>query len=139
MNATYMDIIGPQAQLSCIKEFASPDHLARIKRDMASNNDKLSRIHEVQVPVKPLTRWLLDYNLRKVDFFSLDVEGAEVLVLKTIDFDIIDINVITVEVNGKLEQIKTFLENKGFVLHRLLVLDAIFCRRQFCRNLRMTT
>jgi len=54
-----------------------------------------------------------------VDFFSLDVEGAEYLVLQTIDWDVTNIRVILVELDGgdpgKDDMVRTFLRNKGFI------------------------
>ena len=65
------------------------------------------------VPCGPLTPVLQDVfgattttttatinNITHLSFFSLDVEGAELLVLETIDFNIIQIDVIMVEIQN---------------------------------------
>ena len=64
------------------------------------------------VPCGPLTPVLQDVfgvaisttatinNITHISFFSLDVEGAELLVLETIDFNIIQIDVIMVEIQN---------------------------------------
>lgn len=125
-NVTYIDIEGPQSQLSCVKEFASPAHLDRIYADMKTSGSGTRR--DVVVPMKPLTDWLSSYNVSKVDFFSLDVEGAELSILKTIDFFAIEIDVITIEVNNQFDLIFAFLSGKGFSLFMQTELDVIFCR-----------
>jgi len=80
------------------------------------NNTKENTTNFV-VACIPLETILLALNRTRVDYFSLDVEGLELEVLKTIPFDRIDIGVLTVEwlhgANGK-EEYKTYMESKGF-------------------------
>ena len=45
----------------------------------------------------PLATVLQMFDLTHIDFFSLDVEGAELAVLQTLDFSIVHINVIVIE------------------------------------------
>lgn len=56
----------------------------------------------VEVPCGPLTPVLQDVfgPGSRISFFSLDVEGAEMMVLKTIDFDAVYIEVVMVEVQN---------------------------------------
>lgn len=51
-----------------------------------------------------------------IDFLSLDVEGAELEVLKGIDFNLFSFKYILIEVRN-LEKIKTFLKLKQYELH----------------------
>ena len=69
---------------------------------------------------------MLALNRTTIDFFSLDVEGAELQILQTIDFNKINIRTLTVEFN-KIDQgkdlLKTLLTRHGFkhyktVIHR---------------------
>lgn len=53
----------------------------------------------VDVQCFPLYSYLLALNVTVVDYFSLDVEGSELNVLKTIPFDKIDIKVSSVYFN----------------------------------------
>ena len=57
-----------------------------------------------------------------VNYLSLDIEGAELQVLRTLPWDKVDIEVITVETNhagqlfpGSTEDIRQFLEEKDYV------------------------
>ncbi len=56
----------------------------------------------ITVPCGPLTSVLLDVfgPGGNISFLSLDVEGAELLVLDTIDFDVISIDVVMVEIQN---------------------------------------
>lgn len=49
------------------------------------------------VPCGPLGDWLSLLRMKRVDFFSLDVEGAELLVLQTIDWSALSVGVLLVE------------------------------------------
>ena len=51
-----------------------------------------------------------------VDYLSLDIEGAELLVLKTIPWDKVDINVVSIEC-GQIERcnrIGAFMKGVGY-------------------------
>merc|ERR1719445_229258 len=57
-----------------------------------------------------------------VNYLSLDVEGVELKVLETLPWDMLDIEVMTVETAhagelfpGSTEDIRQFLEDKGYV------------------------
>ena len=58
-----------------------------------------------------------------VNYLSLDIEGAELLVLETLPWDQLDIEVLTVETAhagevfpGTTEDIRQFLRDRGYVL-----------------------
>ena len=69
----------------------------------------------------PFYSLMLALNVSHIDYFSLDVEGHELRVLKTIPFDRIDISVLTVEyLHGNKQAIIKFMTNKGYVLTKTL-------------------
>lgn len=58
------------------------------------------------------------YNITTVDYFSLDVEGHELHVLKGIDWHNVVINVLTVEaIEPAVLPLERFLTSKGYVRH----------------------
>ena len=70
----------------------------------------------------PLYHLLLALDNPRVDFLSLDIEGAELAVLKTIPWDKVDIEVITVETKhagevfpGTRQDIIEYLAQQGYV------------------------
>jgi len=66
---------------------------------------------------------------REIDFLSLDVEGAELEVLKGINFDEFSFKYILIEVRD-LERMTNFLGNKGYVLEkRFSTVDYLFRRK----------
>ena len=56
----------------------------------------------------------------KIDYFSLDVEGSELAILKTIPFDKLNINIMSVEVNhfpeAEKKEIKDLMDDNGYDL-----------------------
>lgn len=113
-----------------------------------SNQGKISQSYTVGVIEKnhvdaqcfPFDSYMLALNKTRVDYFSLDVEGAELDILKTIDFNKYDISTLSVEfihdVDGKVA-IKEYMTGKGyFVLTEVthpnwLANDFIFVKKQF--------
>jgi len=64
-----------------------------------------------------------------IDYMSLDVEGAEIEVLKGIDFSNIDIRFMSIEHGdrpGYLDTFKEFLEPYGYKIHRVNRWDVEF-------------
>ena len=66
----------------------------------------------------PLYHLLLALDNPRVDFLSLDIEGAELAVLKTIPWDKVDIELVMIEINhsDKLEIQKEGFRNKYFFI-----------------------
>ena len=69
--------------------------------DLMSSHHK-KRFHIVTkdsmlVPCGPLGDWLAALHAHSIDYFSLDVEGAEMLVLETLDWSALTVGVLLVE------------------------------------------
>ena len=67
---------------------------------------------------------IVDNNV--IDFLSLDTEGNELKILKTIDFDKYDIKVITVENNDYDNKFFDFLIPKGYQMITRLGCDELY-------------
>ena len=60
------------------------------------------------------------------DYMSLDTEGSELKILKSIDFNKFKIKVITSE-NGEGESpVRDFMKTKGFTFFKRLGIDDVF-------------
>ena len=89
----------------------------------------------LQMQCLPLTSIILALGNPTIDYFSLDIEGAEFLVLKSIDFQVVDIRVISVEVtkidnifDGKLTQLKYLMKRNGYELYKEVGEDYIYIK-----------
>ena len=89
--------------LSGRKDAMDVAHKKRLK-----NENPIDR--EVSVPCFSLNTIMKALGLKKIDFFSLDIEGGEYAVLKTIDFNKLDIETFVIEHNGRSESIKKYRE-----------------------------
>ena len=87
-------------------------------------------------------------NIQCFLHFSLDVEGSEFQILKSLPFQEVDIKVIDVEVNhigevfpGSWEDILNYLETQGYEFHIKIAhqgisfLDAVFVKKGFLEEL----
>jgi len=90
----------------------------------------------------PLYSVLLALDNPRVDFMSLDIEGADMQVLKTIPYDKVDISVLMIEVEhlgeifeGDNDTLRQFLHEKGYVFYRRLNIDDIYIKQSFMNQL----
>ena len=85
---------------------------------------------------------MLALNRTTIDFFSLDVEGDELKILKTIPFDKINIKMLTVEYlhgPGGANALQKFMESKGYqvvanIRQGYSVGDLIFIKKGLYNN-----
>ena len=83
----------------------------------------------VTTPCYRIDTVLTEARVTTVDYLSIDVEGAELQVLKGIDFERIKVNVIGVEHSEHFPNVYDLLLNSGFEYHGLLFFDEIFVNR----------
>ena len=72
-----------------------------------------------------------------IDYFSLDIEGAELVMLKTLPFDEISITLMDIEINhagvifpGTRQDIRRFFEGHGLNFVRTVTIDDFFYNRK---------
>lgn len=91
-----------------------PRHKNRLDQANADDHNATSLI---RVRARPLRDIFEEHKVKRVNYLSIDVEGAEKAVLDSIDFDKVFIDVIGFENNyndSATENIKKMLESKGF-------------------------
>lgn len=90
-------------------------HKSHHKRIDNESGTKVAKIG--YFPCFSLNTILKAINVSQVDYFSLDVEGGELDVLKSIDFEGINIRTFGIEHNGFAETrdaITDFMQKKGY-------------------------
>ena len=84
----------------------------------------------------PLQNLIDATGLFHINLFSLDVEGAELTVLQTVNFNITNIHVILVELDGtnklKDEKVRELLKSHGFMAHNESIRDACESKSANC-------
>jgi FkbM family methyltransferase len=95
--------------ISGIADNMTPQHVRRV-----------AGLRNTQIHLKTVTlQSLLDkHGIRRVDYFSLDVEGAEIQVLRSIDFSKVRIEIFTIEIDypERMREIYDLLARHGFTL-----------------------
>ena len=94
-----------------------------------------------QVQCFPLQAVLRALDNPKVDYFSLDIEGAEFPVLQSLDWSEVDISVISIEVahaghifDGTRLDIHRFLQNHQYVNVTTVGHDDIFMKKSMIKK-----
>ncbi|CAL8093448.1 unnamed protein product [Orchesella dallaii] len=89
--------------------------VANIPKFFTGHGSRSDYTKSYDVRCYPLHYLLMAVGQMEVDYLSLDIEGAELSVLKTIPFDKVSIKVITVEINnGQEADVTQFLKEHGY-------------------------
>jgi FkbM family methyltransferase len=110
---------GYTEMLSGIKDNYDIRHLERIEKE---NIEKNSVTKIIKVKTKKLETIFNEYNILHINYLSIDVEGSEFEVIKSINFDKVFIDVIGFENNydENSTPIIKYLEDKNYVIcHKL--------------------
>ena len=121
----FLEISGYSEMISGLVETYDPRHLTRISNEVRDTNGKTNIIN---VQTKRLKDIFEEHNVKEVHYLSIDTEGAELEVLKSIDFNKVNIHIIDIENNydDTFSVIKTFLESNGFKHAFPISFDQIF-------------
>ena len=115
--------------LSGLLEKYDPKHLARVDREIAQHGGYKEII---KVECYTFNEIMRTHNITHIDYLSIDTEGGELDILKTIDFDTIAIHIIDVENNfPENTGIKKFLTSKGFHFVTRIKCDEVYCNRSY--------
>ena len=125
-NLKFLKVHGPSEMLSGILSSYDKRHLERAKKEVALLG---SKIEIIKIKTFLFNKVCKKYNIKHIDFLSIDTEGSEENIIKSIDFNAINIMVIAVENNYNKNNIQKYLESYGYVLHKTLVEDTIFIKR----------
>lgn len=124
----FTHIEGYANMLSGITKEYNETHLERIKGEV---NHYGGKINNIKVSVKTLQCIFDEYNVKDVDFCSIDTEGSEYNIVKSINFEKTMIKVFIIENNYKETEIEDFLKTKDYVLHTKLEWDDVFVKRVY--------
>jgi FkbM family methyltransferase len=122
----FMDISGWGKGLSGIVDYYSKEHKKRIENEIKHPLNGGSEI--IKVKTELLSNLLDKHNLKKIDFCTIDTEGGEFEILKTIDFDKYDIKIILIENNYNETKIKEFLKNKDYTIVTRIGVDDVYIK-----------
>jgi len=101
--------------LSGIKDTYDGRHLQRVNKENKQNN---SSTELIKVNTKRLETIFDEYNVKQINYLSIDIEGAEFAAIKSINFDKVFIDVISFEnnYNDVSIPIVKYLEEKNYII-----------------------
>jgi len=123
----FLNVDGYGEMLSGLKSKYDPRHLNRLMNEVSLHGGSIS---EIEVICYNMNDLLLNNRLLQIDFISLDTEGGELDILKTLDFDNIGIKVIVVENAYNEPYISEFMKKKGFSMVKKLDADEVFVNKK---------
>lgn len=120
---TFVD--GPSHMLSGMTKDYDPRHSQRVKHELETLGGKAV---EVEVQCLVLNDVLEEYKIFDIDYLSIDTEGNEFKILKTIDFSKFNITTMTIENNYNNIEQTNYIISKGYYLLGRLEADEIFIK-----------
>jgi FkbM family methyltransferase len=121
----FIKLTGHPTAISGLERMYDNRHLQRIKNEL----DIPGSFKEIiTVKTTKLQNILSNNNINEIHYLSIDVEGAEIEVVKSIDFNNTFIHVISIENNypDTFDNIKDILISNGFKHTFNIVWDEIF-------------
>lgn len=110
----FLSIPGPTSMLSGIMSNYDPRHIQRIALETSALQTQGTT---VTVPVRRLDSIFREHAIQRVHYLSIDAEGSEMNIIRSIDFEFTYIDVIGFENNyeDKTRPIVEFLQQKGYI------------------------
>lgn len=121
---TFWSIIGEGSGLCGLESGFIGDHISRIEEELAKHPESVCT--QIQLTAQRLETVLADNDITHVDYLSIDVEGNEFGVLKSIDFQKCKCNLISVESNDRAS-VQSYLNSFGYKLLRKICADDFYC------------
>lgn len=122
----FLDIRGFGRGLSGIVKHYDKRHKHRINQAKKHPHHKSHNV--IQVPCTTFTSIFEKHNITKADFCTIDTEGNELEILKSLDFDRFEIKAILVENNYQDSKIRQFLHEVGYKFSRRIKVDDVFLK-----------
>lgn len=104
-------VSGSGEMLSGFKNSMDDLHWKRIQKLIDAGE---CETHPIFVEIKKLSRILEEHNYTMIDYCNIDVEGGELEVLKSINFQKIRIKLLSVENNYNKRDVLNFLKRRGY-------------------------
>jgi FkbM family methyltransferase len=122
----FMDIAGYGKGLSGIVAKYDPRHLKRIQKELEHPQNNGYRI--IDVECMSINALLEKHRMLSIDFCSIDTEGGELEILRSIDSKRYRFDVICVENNYESTGIRDFMASVGFDRVARLNIDEVYKR-----------
>lgn len=126
----FSKIEGYSEMLSGVTSSYNKEHLDRIKKEITKFGGKVEVIKSEMI----LLEDIVELKNKIIDFISIDTEGNELDILKSINYKNHHISCIVVENNYNNIEIDNLLTSKGFLLLYKLSCDQVFIHKSIYTN-----
>jgi FkbM family methyltransferase len=120
----FLRVKGPE-MLSGLLDKYHPWHMQRVIREVSADSEDGS-MEIMEVDCFLFNDVLVENNIYHVDLLSIDTEGGELDIIKSIDFSLFDIDIIEVENNFNDNEMRDFIMSKGYQFVINIGADDIF-------------
>jgi len=125
--AKFRLIKGYSEMLSGLIDEYDERHLKRIQKEVDLYGGE---VEDIEVKCYNFNSLMNSHGITKIDYLSVDTEGAEFKILKSINFKKIKISVIGVENSYHTPKIPLLLHRNGLVLHSKIGDDEFYINKQ---------
>ncbi|WP_083832406.1 FkbM family methyltransferase [Flavobacterium sp. ACAM 123] len=123
----FTQIEGYCEMLSGITEKYDSRHLLRIENHIISKGGRKSEIEVDMITLDSIH----ELDKETIDFMSIDTEGNEYEIIRSIKFDLFNVKVLVVENNFRENRISNYLDSFGFELIYKLDCDEVFINKKY--------
>lgn len=124
-ETSFLEISGGPEMLSGIPDKYDARHVRRVRKNL-KRQQATSR--EITVPCYRLDTILGQHQIDHIDYLSIDTEGGELDILRSIDLRAIPIAMISVENNYFTDDVETHMTSNGYRLLAIAGRDEIYGR-----------
>ena len=126
----FLQVTGKLDVLSGIPAYFNPSHQQRIDEETKKKNESSEVI---TVNASTVNKLLKKHGVSHIDLCSIDTEGGEDLIIKSIDFSACTMSVLVMENNcnpDNLRDLDAYLNNHGFSFHHRLSTDRVYLNEE---------
>ena len=127
-DVEFMSIDGYGKGLSGMVDKYDDKHVKRISNEIKNEKNKGHEI--IKVKTSKLNNILEKHEIFYVDYLSIDTEGSELSILKTIDFSKFHIEIIDCEDNYNDPEVMKFFIDNGYEFIQKISCDKIFKKKK---------
>ena len=121
----FWNITGSASGIGGLEKGFKNDHAQRIEKELAAKPESVCE--KILMTTKRLDSILMDHNISHIDYLSIDVEGNELGVLESLDFNSCDCSLISVESNDR-KSIQDYLIKFGYRLSSKICADDFYVK-----------
>lgn len=122
----FLIVEGESEMLSGLVDTYDPRHKNRLEEETNKFNDN---IVIKKIPCKTITNLMQEMGKTHIDYLSIDTEGSELKVMDGIDFNLITVNLISMECNFEIEPITKYMSEKGYKFIQKICADVFYSKK----------